>query len=108
MVVARVKGTRIWVVDVQLAYLQSDKSLMRKIFITNPAPELELSHGECLEHLKSIYDYADSGDEWHRTLAYHVQIDLEMFHTIVDPSLYCQFEDDKLVGVNGSYVDDLL
>ena len=27
---------------------------------------------------------------------------------IIDRSLYCQFEDDQLVGINGSYVDDLL
>ena len=27
---------------------------------------------------------------------------------IIDPSLYCEFEDDQLVGINGSYVGDLL
>ena len=31
-----------------------------------------------------------------------------MTPTIIDPSLYCQFEDDQLFGINGSYVDDLL
>ena len=31
-----------------------------------------------------------------------------MIPTIIGPSLYCQFEDGRLVGFNGSYVDDLL
>ena len=79
-----------------------------KIFIANPASEFQLSPEECLELLKSIYDLADPGDEWHRTLDDHVQIDLKMTPIIIDPSLYCQFEDDQIVGINGSYVDDLL
>ena len=43
LVVTKIKGFRIWVVDIKLAYLQSDKLIIRKIFITNPAPGLELS-----------------------------------------------------------------
>ena len=31
-----------------------------------------------------------------------------MTHTIIDPSLYYQLEDDKLVRINGVYVSDLL
>ena len=31
-----------------------------------------------------------------------------MIPTILDPSLDCQCEDDRLVRINGSYVDDLL
>ena len=30
-----------------------------------------------------------------------------MTPTIIYPSLYCQFEDNQLVGINGSYVDGL-
>ena len=33
--------------------------------------------------------------------------DLKMTPTLIDPPLYCQFEDDQLVGINGSYTDDL-
>ena len=43
LVFAKIKRFRIWVVDVKLVYLQSDKPLMRKMFSTNPAPEFELS-----------------------------------------------------------------
>ena len=87
------QGFRIWVVDVKLAYLQSDKPLIRKIFITNSASEFEPSPQECLELLKPVYSLANSGDEWHRTLDDHVQINLKMTPTIIGPSLYCQFED---------------
>ena len=31
-----------------------------------------------------------------------------MTTTIIDPSLHCQFEDEKHVGINESYVDDAL
>ena len=48
LVAAKIKDFCIWVVDVKLAYLQSDKPLIRTIFITNPAPEFELSPEECL------------------------------------------------------------
>ena len=70
-----------WVIDVNLAYLQSDKPLIRKIFITNPAPKFELSSEEFLELLKPIYGLVDLGDEWHRILDDHVQIDLKMIPT---------------------------
>ena len=63
LVFAKIKSFRIGVVDVKLAYLQFDKPLIRKIFITNLAPEFELSPEECLELLKPIYALPDSGDE---------------------------------------------
>ena len=91
----------------RLAYHQSDKPLIRKIFITNPVTEFELSAEECLELLKPTHGLADSADEWNRALDNHVQIDWKMIPTIVDSSLYCQYEDDQLVGINGSYVDGL-
>ena len=30
-----------------------------------------------------------------------------MTQTIIDPSLYCKFEENELVGLNVGYVDDL-
>ena len=30
-----------------------------------------------------------------------------MIPIIIDASLYCQFEDDRLVIINGSYIEDL-
>ena len=37
-----------------------------------------------------------------------IKIGLKITPTIIDSSLYYQLEDDQLVGVNGSYFDDLL
>ena len=38
----------------------------------------------------------------------HVQIDLEMTRAIFDLSLYCLFKEDHIIGINGSYIDDVL
>ena len=43
LVVAKIKGFRIWAIDVKLTYPQSEKPLTRKIFIRNLEPEFELS-----------------------------------------------------------------
>ena len=72
LVVAKLKRFRIWVLDLKFAYLQSEKLLIRKIVITNPAPVFELSPEECLELLKLIYGPADSGDQWYLKLDYSV------------------------------------
>ena len=53
-----------------------------------------------MDLLNPIYRFADSEDEWHRTLDCQVQIDLKMIPTIVDPFLYCQFEENQFVGTN--------
>ena len=62
-VVPKIKGFCIWVVDVKLAYIQHDTPIIRKIFITNPASEFQLSPEECKEVLKNLYALADSLDE---------------------------------------------
>ena len=68
LVVAKIKGFRICVVDVKLGYLKSEKFLLRKTFITKPAPELELVLEKYLKLFKKILDLAESVDEWHRAL----------------------------------------
>ena len=78
------------------------------MFITSPAPEFELFAEKCQELLKPIYGIAYSGDEWKRTLDDHIQIDLKLTPAIIDTSFYCQFEYNQLVGINRSYIDDLL
>ena len=76
--------------------------------MTNPEPEFELFAEKCLESLKPIYSLASSGDEWHQTRDDHVKIDPKMTATIIDSSQYCQFVDGQPVGINGSYVNDIL
>ena len=63
LVAAEIKDLRVWIFDVKFIYLQSDKLLLRKMLVTNPAPELKLAAKELLELLKSIGGLADSGDE---------------------------------------------
>ena len=94
--------------NVKLAYLQSNKPLIRKIFINNLAPEFDLSSEEVLKLLKLIYTFTGSDDEWHRVLDVHIQIDLDMTPRILDSSLFCKFQYNELFGLNRSYIDDLL
>ena len=54
LVIAKVKGLRIWAVDVKLAYVQSNRPLIRNIFIKNRAPELELSPEEVIQLFKPV------------------------------------------------------
>ena len=61
-----------------------------------------------MELLNPVYGLADSGDERRRTLDDHIQIDLRIVPTIIDPPLHCQLKDNQLLGINGNYVDDLL
>ena len=56
LVDAKFKGFHLWVVDVHFEYLQSDKPLIRKIFVTSRAPELELSSAKFLEFLSQSMD----------------------------------------------------
>ena len=70
--IAKVKGFRLWAVDVNFAYLQSGQPLIRKILINNLAPEFELSPKEVFQLLKPIYGLADSDDLLQRVLDYHV------------------------------------
>ena len=105
---ALVFGFQIWSSDVKLAYLQSTEPLMRRVFIHNPAPEFELDPSECFELLLPLYGLCDAGDLWHQTLRKHLTDELELEPTKVDPSLYFSFRLGELVGINGTYVDDLL
>ena len=81
---------------------------MRKIFLTNPASEFDLSPEEYLELPKPIYGLFYSVEERNRTLHDRVQIDFKINLTLIDISLYWQFEDEQLLGINASSIDDLL
>ena len=51
---------KVWSSDVKLAYFQSTEPLLRRVFITNPAPEFELEPSQCFELLKLLYGLADA------------------------------------------------
>ena len=35
------------------------------------------------------------------------KLNLKVTPTVIDPSLYCQFEDEKIAGINESYIEGL-
>ena len=62
-----------------------------------------------LQLLKPLYGISDSGDIWYKTLDAQNKTDLKMIPSKVDPVYNLRFDSNKhLIGMNGSYVDDLL
>ena len=108
LAIAAIHNFDVWSCDVKLAYLQSAEPLTRRVFIKNPAPEFELEPHQCFELLRPLYGLSDAGDLWHKTLHSHLTEDLQLTPTKADPSLYFAYANRELVGLSGSYVDDLL
>ena len=98
----------LWTSDVKLAYLKSTEPLERRVFVKNPAPEFELGQSECFELLRPLYGLRDAGDLCHESLSLHFRQELKFQPTKIDTSLYFSFRDNNLVGIIGSYVDNLL
>lgn len=92
----------------KLAYLQSTEPLTRRVFIKNPSKEFELNRDEYFELLKPLFGLRNSEDLRHKTLLELLTNDLNMQPTKADPSLYFINRLSKLIGINGSYVDELL
>ena len=105
---ASVHSFPVWTSDVKLAYLQSTKPLERSVFIRDPAPVIELDPSECFDLLLPLYGLCGAGDLWHESLNRHLTKDLHLQSPKVDPQLYFSFRNGKLVGIHGSYVDNLL
>ena len=98
----------VWPSDMKLAYLQSTEPLRRRVFIKNPAPEFELAPDESFELLKPLHGLCDAGNLWQKSLNDHRTRELNLTPTKCDSSLYFSFRLRELIGINGSYVDDLL
>ena len=58
--------------------------------------------------LKLLYDQVDTDDLWLACPGKHLVEDLGMIQSIADPPMYFLFEENKLIRINGIYVDDLL
>lgn len=63
---------------------------------------------KCFGLLLPLYRLGDAGDLWHKTFDKHLVKEINLKPTVTDPSLYFSFSDENLIGINGSYVDDLL
>lgn len=106
LALASIFGFELYSLDVTQAYLQSASQLRRKIFIKPDI--LNMDSDELLQLMKPIYGLTDSGDYWHETFRNHQERDLEMNKTIGDSSLFFKRISNRLVGLSGSYVDDIL
>lgn len=104
---ASIFGFRVWTTDVTMAFLQSATKGMRKIFVEG-LPEMELDANEVLELLRPLYGLADSGDRWHATLQHHHVADLQMEALDSEPAFYFRCMGERLIGLSGLYVDDIL
>jgi hypothetical protein len=58
--------------------------------------------------MKPLYGLCDSGDRWHHTLRHHHGQDLQIESLDADPSLYFRSIGNRLIGLSGVYVDDML
>ncbi len=82
------------------------RTVMRRVFIKNPAPEFKLKLNEFFELRWPLYRLCDTSDLWHHTLHNHLTDELRMIPTNSDPSSYFSFRNGELVELNGSYVED--
>lgn len=98
----------IWTSDVKQAYLQAAEPLSREVYIKRAVPEFELSPHECLQLLRPLYGLCESGDLWFETLTNHHRDKLGMASARSDAALFSKMKDNKLIGLSGVYVDDML
>jgi hypothetical protein len=90
-----------------MAFLQATSTNMRELYL-EPPKELNLSSGNLLKLVKPLYGLCDSGDRWHSTLRHHHVVDLQMEPLITDPGLCFRRVGERLIGMSGCYVDDML
>ena len=104
---ASILGFEIWSVDVSQAFIQSASDNMRPVFCKGP-DEMELDASEVLQLMKPLYGLCDSGDRWAHTLRHHHTSDLGMLSLASEPALFYHAIGDRLNGLSGCYVDDML
>lgn len=100
-------GFRLSSKDVDQAYLQSKKKFRTSVFMT-PPPQIMLDRNSILELQLLLYGLHDAAELWHATLHDHVTFDLGLRAIVGDSSLYYQHRDGNLVGILGTYVDDIV
>ena len=69
---------------------------------------LELSPDHLLEVMKPLYGLTDAGDYWGETLTDYHKKQLEMKQAKGDFSFFYKWLLKRLIGVSGSYVDDII
>jgi hypothetical protein len=69
---------------------------------------LQLGPDELLQVIKPLYGLSDSGDYWGKTLNYHHKSELQMSQITGDFSFFYKRLMGNLVGISGTYVDDII
>jgi Reverse transcriptase (RNA-dependent DNA polymerase) len=103
---AAILGWDVWTTDVQQAYLQSAQKLQKEIFLKTDA--LELGPNEFLKLVLPLYGLSEAGDYWGETLANHHLLGLRFEQSPIDFSSFVKRIGKRLVGISGTYVDDML
>lgn len=109
---AAILGLQLFADDITQAYLQSEESYSRRIYL-RPRPAdrhyFGLKESELLPLIRPLYGICDAGDYWHATMTGHVEGDLGMRSLTSDPALFVKWgRDGHLIGLLAAFVDDLL
>lgn len=94
-----------YVRDISQAYVQSESSLDRKVFLRPPA-EMGLADDELIEAVKPLYGIPESGLHWYKTYHSHHCNTLQMTPTTFDPCLLFRKGNSAAEGVCIMQVDD--
>lgn len=98
----------VWTSDVRQVYLQSEQMLPRHVFIKDSVKEFYLEKNEALQLLKPSYGLSESGNIWYETMDCHDKKDLKMNPFRCDPALYVCMDNENVIGISGTYVDDMI
>jgi hypothetical protein len=80
---------------------------MRELYLEQPK-DLNRSSKNLLKLVKLLYGLCESGDRWHSPLRHHHVIDLQMEPWRTDQGLYFRRVGERLIGMPGCSVDDML
>lgn len=100
-------GLRIWSQDISQTYLQSASQLISEIYL-KPGKDLQIEGNQLLKLLRPLYGLSKSGDYWNTTFSNHIKNDLKMANAISDYSSFFKTVRNKLIGLAGTYVDDII
>lgn len=91
--------------DVTQAYVQSEMTLERDVYIDAP-PEMQLPDDSLLKVVLPLYGIPESGLDWYLTYTNHHMEHLGMFRATVDPCVLIRREKGNLAGLVIHQVDD--
>ena len=104
LTIANLKEWKCSSLDVKSAFLQSHR-LDRNVYL-NPPKDIR-KKGVIWRIIKPIYGLKDSAKNWYNTLRSEL-IQLGCKESILDPTVFSFYQEDKLVGLFICHVDDFL